>query len=213
MEEEEDLCPFSITPDTFFLTDETLAKFPYDLDEPVNSVYYTDSTGNLFLADFPRSTSYFSRGFFPNTVPCNYDASQEISITGKYQAVEAEIHIDGLGIMFSLCYRVRQNIERYEERISKEYGSIFVTSLLDADAPYFLRPIPQIGFTTNNNNWLTVDPNPTLPADEVVLNGKSYFDVYTSDIGQDKFLIYYNYQLGLVGFEDQRDGIVYTLVE
>lgn len=213
MEEEEDLCPFSFTPDTFFLTDETLAKFPYALDEPVNSLFYSDSVGNRVLASFPHPPSSFAGGIYPNTVPCIHDTTQEIRIIGKYERVGTEIHIDELGIIFSLGYHVRHNLERYGERIFKEYGGVYVTSLLDADDPYFLRPIPQLSYTINNNNWLTVVSDPILPADEVVLNGKTYFDVYTSNVGVDKFLIYYNYQLGLVGFEDRRDGVLYTLAD
>jgi hypothetical protein len=215
MEEEEEetlLCPRSITPDTFLLTAETLAKFPYGLEEATGPTYFVDSTGNRVLANFPEMPSLFAGRIFPNTVQCIADTTQEIIINGRYQRIGTEIDITELGLRFTLNYRVWHNIDRYEDRIFREIGGIYVTNSLDAEDPYFLRPIPQLALTINDNNWPSEATNPALPADEILLNSKLYYNVFTSNVGTDKFLIYYSFELGLIGFKDKRDGILYTLM-
>jgi len=210
-EEEDTLCPGSFTPETFFLTDETIAKFPYDLEGTIDSLYYVDSVGNTFLAVLPENPTLRTGGIYPNTVTCVNDSTKEVSVIGEYQSIGTSIYIEELDLRFTVGYRVRHDIERYGERIFCENGRIYVSSIRDERDPYFILPIPQIVFIINDNNWPNNIIGSSIPEAEVILNGQSFFDVYMSSTGEDKFLIYYNFELGLIGFMDQRDGVLYTL--
>lgn len=209
--EEELTCPATYDPGFFFLTEATLAKYPYPLEQDNGPLVFSDALDNRIEATFiqqPRLSS-FSR--YLNEVPCREDSTQLIQILGDYQTYESSLIFDSLKMEIVVRFNVNHDASRYSERIYNETASIFISSV--EDDPYFLRPIPQLAYIVNENNWPLVTRPWDVPVTTIELNGVSYLNVFVNDIGNDKFLLYFNYAQGIVGFEDLRDGITYNLIE
>lgn len=212
-EEQEEICPSVYYADTIFLTSETISKFPYPENYPANSIFFEDSIGNRVLAHFPTDepTVHFG-GRFPNTVPCVHDTTKQVSVEEENGIIGRALIIDELGLEFVVGYRVGKDILRYEDQFFYESGRLLVSS--EIDDPYFIIPIPQTLILLNENNWQrNTSFNYAVLNSEVSLNGKIFYDVYKNNVGAEKFELYFNFEKGIVGFMDQRDGVLYSLVE
>lgn len=204
---DEHACPNEYEMGAFQLLESTKNLFPYK--DSVVQIVFRDSMQNEVIAIANRIGDVLE-GYTSSQRECLYNSAEQVLIRAQTQSISAIISISELDLKFSVSFRTSPNFNLYKDDYVADLGSVgFNRPLVPLMPGMVFHFPPQIGILINQRN----DPDThssSFPMATDVLLDEVFENVYTNSIGRDSMEIYYNHEIGLIGFKKKPDGALYV---
>ena len=189
----------------YYLLENSKNSVPYNEDL---RLYFKDATGNQVNFEVTKSATDYPQYIYALDTQCEYDSSQKkyYITTGEAYFYDIKEPLESLGVSFDLFlgngFFGINDIKIFDQlKFSMDYSN--ENNCSEDNISILI-----------NSNQLTDERVALYPKstfiNEVTLLNKTFEDVY---VGSDE-KIYYNYEVGLIGFKDQADNLwVFDKVE
>jgi len=190
---------------SFDLLEGSKEIFPYPSQE-INIVF-SDSLGNEIVATTSGTAIGYVK-FFSSYIMCLEDSSALVNVSAAGEAMGTSVSIPALDIEFVIRYRVSPILNNYTEKLLSDVAIISIRSISLSDSTY-IHPIPQMRIVLDirTNPYGTQSSSMAEPS--LFINMKEYLEVFSNTTGIDVIEIYYNHNLGIIGFREKATGVLY----
>ena len=171
--------------------------------DTVSKIIFSDATGNEFTAKVSSFTITFNPSGTTSFQPCPLDTNIFLQYNWEAENKHYAIEIEELNISAWVTVRATPWLEMPTERIFTDGANIVLFTPIGSSSP-------------NAQIYALVDPrNHPLRQDEeneimeeVTIHGMTFENVYFNVPGNEtQFRIYYNTEVGFVGFEREMDDL------
>lgn len=202
-------CPNPYDMGTFELLESSINMFPFSgLHQ---KVIFSDSLDNEIEGRIIGPSIGFGRATTPDK-PCLDNPEIEISIFATTESYSTKIFIDSFDLKFSIGARVSVYFPEYEDNLVADIANIVCSGEGISNPDTIPQIPPQIAILLNERNRVEDFFQLSNPIGNLEIHGKEFQNVYESLIGSLFIKFYFNFEFGIIGFEDQQTNITYKFL-
>lgn len=198
----EEECLELATLDTLLLLETSKAFIP--IEESASKIIFSDADGNEYTGNINYNINSISTTSQSSATPCPVDNSIDIFLRWHGESKSIEFEIEELDVRLLARLRATYQTNNYPDLTYYDIANVVLQTPIEST-----QPNAQIVVLVNPRNHPdTQGGNLAEKIETLMLHGKEFNDVYlNSPSDEDEFKIYYNEEVGFVGFERAIDSL------
>jgi len=199
-------CPDDYDMGAFEMLENSESLFPYDPSQ--TKAIFSDSLGNEYAGMLSEIET--GLGDASHLIACPDDPEMDYTVFAKVEFRSVSISVAGLDLTFTVVFRAYPDMDDYEKG---SVADVAIISQFDPSSqnPNNEEPLPQIFIALDERTWTDSFPQAAEPAASLVIHGKEFTDVYSSQTSLATNQLFFTFQQGMVGFKDLLTGMTYKL--